>query len=450
MQVTPAPVTDIQFVKPKHSNKRGQPTTQDSLQLIQPQKKWISGDTGPHQHPQNSKEDLYNSLHDLVPNACLFTIVSKPHQQAHLDLPPTIQENTNSSPSPGCSQPAHTNTHVSPPHPSENLCPSPSTIQKVSAGGCNMLPLPLTELFSKEFQALSGQPLLEKAKEVFQCMTISTHESALVEKATRNQRECTEWYRQREGRLTASSFHDVFVRKNQSDPVALVKKLLTRKSLTFVPAIKWGIDSEDIARQDYVHKMKASHQDFECTQAGLVINPFYPHLGASPDGFTQCHCCGQGILEIKCPFSGKECHPNDLKGKKGFFLYQHGLIQSNRYYTQVQGQLMVCEKDFCDFVVWTPKGIFIQRIFMDSAFRERLIKKLTTFYVEQFLPELMTRHLQCAASANTNVYCFCQKEEHGKMIQCENPTCKYGWFHFSCIDLKRPPKGSWYCPECNS
>ena len=50
---------------------------------------------------------------------------------------------------------------------------------------------------------------------------------------------------------------------------------------------------------------------------------------------------------------------------------------------------------------------------MDSAFRERLIKKLTTFYVEQFLPELMTHHLQCAASVNTSVYCFCQKEEHG-------------------------------------
>ena len=235
-----------------------------------------------------------------------------------------------------------------------------------------MLPLPLTELFSKEFQALSGQPLLEKAKEVFHCMTISTHESALVEKATRNQRECTEWYRQREGRLTASSFHDVYVRKNQSDPAALVKKLLTKKSLTFVPAIKWGIDSEDIARQDYIRKMKASHQDFECIQAGLVINPFYPHLGASPDGFTKCHCCGQGLLEIKCPFSGKDCHPDDLKGKKGFFLNKQGLIRSNRYYTQVQGQLMVCEKDFCDFVVWTPKGIFIQRIFMDSAIRERL------------------------------------------------------------------------------
>ena len=59
--------------------------------------------------------------------------------------------------------------------------------------------------------------------------------------------------------------------------------------------------------------MKASHQDLECTPVGVVINSFYPHLGARSDGFTQCHYFRQGILEIKCPFSGKDCHPNDLK-----------------------------------------------------------------------------------------------------------------------------------------
>ena len=148
------------------------------------------------------------------------------------------------------------------------------------------------------------------------------------------------------------------------------------------------------------------------------------------------------LIDTKGPFTKEK-----LKAYKSLEAYSYF---HDGYVRTVQGQLMVCEKDFCDFVVWTPKGIFIQRIFMDSAFRERLIKKLTTFYVEQFLPQLMTHHLQCAALVNTSVYCFCQKEEHSKMIECENPTCKSGWFHFSCIGLKRPPKRSWYCPECNS
>ena len=206
--------------------------------------------------------------------------------------------------------------------------------------------------------------------------------------------------------MTASSFHDVLVRRNQSDPSALVKKLLTRKNLTFVPAIKWVIDSEEIAEQDYVSNMTILHQEFESTLAGLVINPLYPYLRASPDGFTQCQCCAQPARD---KMSDRDCHPNDLKKRKGFFLNKQGLIRSNKYFTQVQGELMVCEKDFCDFVVWTPKGIFIQRIFMDICFRERLIKKLTAFYVEHFFPELITNHLQCASSVNEDVYCFSRR-----------------------------------------
>lgn len=461
-QITPAAVTDIQFIKPKRVSKRGEPCTPDPLQP--PQKKQARVDTGPHHHPQIPKDDLYNSLYKLVPNACLFTIVPEPHQlvdSSNGQKLPGMATSTNHrndlSPNPtiaACSQASHSaSQQVVPSHPSSIHClsDSPSTSQQADYGSqndCNIPPPPLTNLFCEEFQALSGQILLEKAKVVFQGLTISKNESELIEMATRNQRESTEWYRQREGRLTASSFHDVLVRKKQSDPAALVKKLLIQKDFSSIPAIRWGIDSEDVARQEYIKEMTASHQKYQCTLAGLVVNPLYPHLGASPDGFTQCQCCGQGLLEIKCPYSGKDCHPSDLKGKKGFFLNKQGLIQSHKYYTQVQGQLFICEKEFCDFVVWTPRGMFIQRIYLDSAFTERLIKKLTTFYVEQLLPELMTHQLQGTQSAEVKVYCFCQKGEHGKMIQCDSPTCKYVWFHFSCIGLKRSPKGSWYCQEC--
>ena len=37
-----------------------------------------------------------------------------------------------------------------------------------------------------------------------------------------------------------------------------------------------------------------------------MINPQYPHLGASPDGVTMCDCCGMGVLELKCPYSARE------------------------------------------------------------------------------------------------------------------------------------------------
>ena len=73
-------------------------------------------------------------------------------------------------------------------------------------------------------------------------------------------------------------------------------RFLTRKDISNIPAIKWGIDNEDKAREAYVTKMSSSHNEFTCSPAGLVITPQYPYLGASPDGFTQCECCGDGII----------------------------------------------------------------------------------------------------------------------------------------------------------
>ena len=128
--------------------------------------------------------------------------------------------------------------------------------------------------------------------------------------------------------------------------------------------------------------MKESHQQFEYTAAGLVINPLYPHLGASPDGYTECECCGKGIIEIKCPFSCKEGIPEDLMGKKGSFLNKQGLVKTHKYYTQVQGQLFICNREFCNFVVWTPQKSTTLRIYQDYSFIEKLLKKLTTFYVD--------------------------------------------------------------------
>ena len=187
-----------------------------------------------------------------------------------------------------------------------------------------------------------------------------------------------------------------------------------------------------------------------------MIRPQYPYLGASPDSFTQCECCGDGIIEIKCPFSVRDGKPEDLVGRKGSFLNDAGLNRRHKYHTQVQGQLEICRKTFCDFVAWTSNGLFIQRIYKDQRYVENIVKKLTSFYVESMLPELMTHRLQSTTEDSTltstcsaaTLYCICRGEEHGQMIQCENPTCKYGWYHYSCIEMKRAPKGSWYCEQC--
>ncbi|CCD23838.1 histone acetyltransferase YNG2 NDAI_0C01770 [Naumovozyma dairenensis CBS 421] len=46
------------------------------------------------------------------------------------------------------------------------------------------------------------------------------------------------------------------------------------------------------------------------------------------------------------------------------------------------------------------------------------------------------------------LYCFCQNVSYGEMVACDGPNCKYEWFHYGCVNLKEPPKGTWYCPDC--
>ncbi|KAI1130578.1 hypothetical protein F5Y10DRAFT_115874 [Nemania abortiva] len=46
-------------------------------------------------------------------------------------------------------------------------------------------------------------------------------------------------------------------------------------------------------------------------------------------------------------------------------------------------------------------------------------------------------------------YCLCQAVSYGDMVACDNPSCPFEWFHWSCVGLKSEPEGRWYCPSCS-
>ena len=47
------------------------------------------------------------------------------------------------------------------------------------------------------------------------------------------------------------------------------------------------------------------------------------------------------------------------------------------------------------------------------------------------------------------IYCKCQENKDEEMIGCDNPNCKYEWFHLSCLGLTKVPDSSeWYCDYC--
>lgn len=247
---------------------------------------------------------LFKTKHNQLPNACLFTIVRDVWSTSESLTSPCIDDITPNKPS----HPSLTPVDRSPLGDVTNIDHEE-----------NSLPLPLTALYSDKYKCLDDTSSKKSVWDMFNSITISEEECKGIKQYTQNQRENSLWYEQRCGRLTASCFHDIVSRKNTSSPDNLVMRFLTRKDISNIPAIKWGIDNKDKAREAYVMKMSSSHNEFTCSPAGLVITPQYLYLGASPDGFTQCECCGDDIIEIKCSFSVWNGTPEDLEEEKGHF-----------------------------------------------------------------------------------------------------------------------------------
>ena len=94
----------------------------------------------------------------------------------------------------------------------------------------------------------------------------------------------------------------------------------------------------------------------------------------------------------------------------------------------------------------------------DKDYVEQLLGKCESFFHSYLLPEILTRSLDRIDSESEideegsaqPLFCICNRPEYGKMIECDNVSCDIGWFHFSCVGVRRKPKGEWYCPECKS
>ncbi|XP_072944670.1 inhibitor of growth protein 3 [Epargyreus clarus] len=47
-------------------------------------------------------------------------------------------------------------------------------------------------------------------------------------------------------------------------------------------------------------------------------------------------------------------------------------------------------------------------------------------------------------------YCICNQVSYGDMVACDNQDCPFEWFHYPCVGITAPPKGKWYCPQCQT
>ena len=171
---------------------------------------------------------------------------------------------------------------------------------------------------------MSGEELEAACEDVFKRgIIVSQEEVTYLEEATRLQSQSLLWFEHR----TASRFHAGKSASLDPPPASLLKQFM-EKSLNCVPAIRWGIDHEEVARKAYLELANENHANLQCSASGLHVNPKFPHLGASPlespDGLISCDCYGDGLIEIKCPYKHRDKHPHEVQDPQFCLQYEDG------------------------------------------------------------------------------------------------------------------------------
>ncbi len=219
-------------------------------------------------------------------------------------------------------------------------------------------------------------------------------------KKTKQQSLCPIWRNQRLGALTASILHRAARYKRDDEDNYVALEILGKAKFMGNIATDYGKKNEIVAKKIYVQSMKKKHQQFKVVNSGLLINRENPLLRASPDAVVSCHCCGKGLLEIKCPYSknirGMTAQEIARDGKYHLKIGGSNNVQlkhTSPWYTQVQAQLGVAQYSWCDFVIFTQKEpcISIERIAYDAAHFENESQRALNFHNRFVLPKLLNQ-----------------------------------------------------------
>jgi putative phage-type endonuclease len=184
-----------------------------------------------------------------------------------------------------------------------------------------------------------------------------------------------EWHMQRLGKVTASRIADVLAKVKTGEAVTredyrtelVVQRLTNKPSETFTnPAMEWGVLQEPMARITYEEKTSVFVE-----QVSFVEHPTIEWFGCSPDGLVG----EDGLLEIKCPSS------------KNHIKYLLGGKPPAKYVPQMQCQMAVTGRKWCDFVSYDPRlpedlQLFVVRLERDVSFIMSMEEEVDKFLKE--------------------------------------------------------------------
>lgn len=167
-----------------------------------------------------------------------------------------------------------------------------------------------------------------------------------------------EWFEIRAKRLTASHAQAI-----GSAGKGLNTYVLQKMSEFYSKGEKEYYSNKDTERGNRLEPSAAFlysvKQEIDVEKIGFVIHNDY--IGASPDLFAG----PDGLAEIKCP--------ND----KTFFNLMLDFYIDSKYDWQMQMQMLVCKKNYCDYVCYNPNfknNLLIKRVLPNKAKQDKLLK----------------------------------------------------------------------------
>lgn len=186
-----------------------------------------------------------------------------------------------------------------------------------------------------------------------------------------------EWFATRMGMPTGSVYSDVLAKGRGGAESVTRRNLVVKCALELItkkpaaPAFKKtqamqdGTDREPFARAMY----EATRHVF-VDEVGFCLHDTV-YTGVSPDGLVDAN----GMTEFKCPTEG--VHREYMQRKD----------EPPEYRAQIQGQLWVCEREWCDFASYHPDfpenaQLIVRRVFRDDAYIKTLESEVIRFNAE--------------------------------------------------------------------
>ena len=118
-------------------------------------------------------------------------------------------------------------------------------------------------------------------------------------------------------------------------------------------AMEHGQKYEPVARKWYYEQF-----GLEVSESGILIPDWDLEIGGSVDGLVDVSPDGPGMIEIKCPQKMYSFLVTE-KDPMGMPMY---------HFDQIQFYLRVTERNWCDYVVWTPDSVKVKRVLRNQKY----------------------------------------------------------------------------------